>query len=310
MSGGCGGIVVIMRQITSACAGTLFAILSVAAIGSVFQLNGAEVSIAEQKASLHRQLTGESAVGYRGVRLATKAAIASPLVENVVGCQLVDGTVQISYDLNSSYQCEVFCAISVDGVLLAGPLTFAEGSCVGITTGGQGKKIIWKAKSDWDNQRSDRVKALVTATETDVPSSWAHITIAWSEWGGKDIDICGYWVDKPEVQVGYSHGSGSTASAWRSAWKGDNTGSGPEYVLVAVAENEILSGVTSRRYRIHFNHYGEAAANPHVRVTVFSNGVTKSKTCRANTRRRSAATTTDPYVTISFDENGTPTSID
>lgn len=289
-----------------------------------FDRDVSEESIAEQKAAYHKLVTGESSVGYQGVRRSATLmsapsarpmlmAAAAPLVANVVGRQETSGEkkrmVKVSYDLNTSYQCTVACDILVDGVALPGPLTFTEDSNIGMVSGGKNRTIYWDAKKDWNNKKSERVKARVTVAETDVPTTWAHITIAWAEWGGRDVDICGYWLDKSSVKVGWSYSSGSTDSAWRSVWKGDNTGTGPEYVDVAVAEGEILGGVTSRKYRIHFNYFGAAASTPKVRVTVSSNGVTKSTTCSASTRSGLKAETSDPHVTITFDSSGTPTSI-
>lgn len=234
------------------------------------------------------------------------------LAQNVVGRQLEDGTVEISYDLNSAYQCSVSCEISVDGTKLPTPLTFAAGGATGIVQPGTEKKIIWDARKDWPNHRSDAVKAILTVTETDAPGNWANIAIEWAEWGGRDIDICGYWLAHTSGQMGYAHTSTKQdlSTAWKSMWKGDNTGNGPENVLVHVANNELSDPNVSRKYRIHFNHYGTAASSPHVRVTVNGNGRTLSKVSAAGTRSGNAANTSDPYVTITFDENDTPIAID
>lgn len=282
-----------------------------------------EAALAREKARIHKEATGEDTVGNVSFRrrmtvlaapsrllTANEGTAATPLVSNVVGKQKRDKTVEITYDINSSYQCSVSCDIAVNDSFLPTPLSFKDGSHVGIVSGGANRTITWLASNDWPNQKSDKVKARITVVETDVPQTWAHITIEWAQWGGSDIDICGYWIDQPSIKVGFSHGSGSSSSTWRSMWKGDNTGSGPEYVLVGVAPGEILSGVSSRKYKIHFNHYGTAASNPHVKVTVSSNGSTRSKVCNAATRRGSAANTSDPYVVITFDESGTPISID
>lgn len=237
----------------------------------------------------------------------------SALAKNVVGRQLEDGTVEISYDLNSPYQSSVSCDIVADGTKLNTPLTFMPGAATGIVQPGVGKKIIWHARKDWPNQKSDNVKAVLTVTETDAPADWANIAIEWAEWGGKDIDICGYWLGYESGKMGYSYISSSNAkdvsTAWKSMWKGDNVGNGPENVMVHI-ENSELGGVTAnRQYRIHFNHFGEAASDPHVRVTVKCNGVTLSEVSNAATRRQSKALTSDPYVTITFDEYDTPISI-
>lgn len=236
----------------------------------------------------------------------------SALARNVVGKQLENGTVEISYDINSAYQCNVSCDISVEGTKLPTPLSFIAGGAIGIVQPGTAKKIIWDAHKDWPNKKSDAVKAILTVTETDAPGDWANIAIEWSEWGGKDIDICGYWLAHTSGKMGYAHTSAKQdlSTAWKSMWKGDNTGSGPENVLVHVANDELGDSTVERQYRIHFNHYGQAASSPHVRVTVNGNGKTLSKVCSAATRRGNAASTSDPYVTITFDESDTPIAID
>ena len=283
---------------------------------------GDNIAEVKEKEKIHKEATGEDSVGNISFRrMMTALAVSSqlpitntrvaatPLVSNVVGKQNRDQSVIITYDLNSSYQCSVSCDIAVNDSFLPTPLSFKDGSHVGIVSGGANRSITWLATDDWPNQKSNKVKARITVVETDVPQTWAHITIEWAKWGGSDIDICGYWIDKPSIKVGFSHGSGSSSSSWRSMWKGDNTGSGPEYVLVGVAPGEILNGVSSRKYKIHFNHYGTAASSPHVKVTVSSNGSTLSKISDAATRRGSAANTSDPFVVITFDGSGTPMSI-
>ena len=92
-------------------------------------------------------------------------------------------------------------------------------------------------------------------------------------------------------------------------WKGDNTQSGPENIMVFI-DNAQLEGVfTERIYKIHFNHFGAAAANPHVRVTVTGNDKTLTATVGAATRKSQRAETSDPFVLILFDASNTPISI-
>ena len=258
----------------------------------------------------HRQLTGEDLFATASPDLSPKSSLT---IKNLRASQRA-GTkmVDVYYDLLSSgdYQCNVSMSMTDNGSPVA-VNTYAQDGDIGEgVVPGTGKHIAWDAGADWPNKYSQRFQVTVTATETDIPKTWATITISWASYGGKDLDICGYWVDQPGVKVGYSHGSGSTGSTYRSRWKGDNTRSGPEYVLVGVNENDIASGVTTRKYRIHFNYYKTAGSPAKADVTVKANGVTKRRTSSASTHKGNAASTSDPSVTITFDSDGTPISID
>jgi len=189
--------------------------------------------------------------------------------------------------------------------------TFGSGSDVGLRVpAGRSKFISWDAKADWGRHYSKKVKVNVIAVPADNPETWAVVTIAWASFGGRDLDVCGYWVDRPDVKVGWSYGTGSTDSTYRSTWRGDNTGSGPEYINIGVVPGETLSGVTDRRYRIHCNYFGSAGSSSKATLSVTSSGITKSKTISVSNRSGSGALTSDPFVTITFDENGQLVSIE
>ena len=121
--------------------------------------------------------------------------------------------------------------------------------------------------------------------------------------------MCGYWVDRPDVKVGWSYGTGSTSLTYRSTWRGDNTGSGPEYINIGVVPGETLEGVVNRRYRVHCNYYGNAGSSSKATISVTCNGVVKQKTISVSNRNGKAANTSDPYVTISFNDAGRLVSI-
>ena len=258
----------------------------------------------------HRQLTGEDLFAAPKNMATSKSAleITNLRASQRVGTRLVD----VYYDLLSSgdYQCNVSMSMKESGNAVALNTYEQDGDIGEGVVPGTDKHIVWNAGVDWPGKYSEKFQVSLTATETDIPKTWATITISWASYGGKDLDICGYWVDQPSIKVGYGHGSGSTDSTYRSRWKGDNTGSGPEYVLVGVNENDIASGVTTRKYRIHFNYYNTAGSPAKADVSVRANGVTKRRSSSASTRKSSPASTSDPYVTITFDSDGTPISID
>lgn len=269
-----------------------------------------EAEYIKAKWEKHRQLTGEDlfSIPKVGVMPKSSLTITNLRAAQRAGTRLVD----VYYDLQSSgdYQCNVSMSMMDNGSAI--PVnTYAQDGDIGEgVVPGTGKHIVWDAGADYPNRRSEKFQVSITATETDIPKTWATITISWASYGGKDLDICGYWVDQPGVKVGYSHGSGSTDSTYRSRWKGDNTGAGPEYVLVGVNESDIASGVTTRKYRIHFNYYNTPGSPAKADVTVKANGVAKHRTSSASTRSGNAASTSDPSVTITFGSDGTPIGID
>lgn len=183
--------------------------------------------------------------------------------------------------------------------------TFLSGSDIGLRVPeGKGKLIIWDVGTDYKQKYSEKMKVNVVAVPADNPETWAIVTISWAAFGGRDLDVCGYWVDRPDVKVGWSYSTGSTDSAYRSTWRGDNTGSGPEYINIGVVPGEMLDGVVDRRYRVHCNYYGSAGNACKATITVTCGGISKSKTITVSNRNGNKALTSDPCVTISFSDNG------
>jgi len=264
----------------------------------------------QTKASLHREATGESLVFLADtpptiIRPRLTANVGVVTVSNVravqrKGTKLVD----ITYDLSStlSYKCHVDLAVTRDGTTVTS--STRSGDVGDWVSPGTSRHITWNAGQDCPGARSFDYKVNVTAYEMaeQVSETWATITIAWAAYGGTDIDLCGYWLNTPSSCVGCSWGSGQQNSTVRALWRGDNTGSGPEYIIVSPSN-------THTQYRIHANHFGRSGNPSRVDVSVTGNGVTKSITSKAGTRGGKAVTT-DPYVTITFDEKGTPTAIE
>ena len=212
-------------------------------------------------------------------------------------------TVRITYD--ADYKDGWPLAVSVEMRDGSTPVPcFSLSGDVGNVPSGKGKVIEWNAGNDWDGKYTENMVAYVRAVPAEHPSSWAQIQISWSAFGGRDLDVCGYWVDKPGVKVGWHHGTGSLGSEYMSNWEGDNTESGPEYINVGVKPGQTLVGVRNKVYKVHCNYYGENGNPPQATIRVNCNGVSMSKTITASTRNRNRAEPSDPCVTITFSEMG------
>lgn len=189
--------------------------------------------------------------------------------------------------------------------------TYLDGSDVGLNIpSGRGKLIRWNAGADWNGKLTSNMTATVVAVPSEHPSTYASITVMWSEFGGRDLDICGYWTDRSDVKVGWSWGYGSTGAEFESVWEGDNTGSGPEYIHIGVKPGQTLAGGSGNRtYRVHCNYYGSSNGSAKARIKVDCAGKSMSKTISTSNRNGSKATTSDPYVTITFDAAGNLLSV-
>jgi len=155
-------------------------------------------------------------------------------------------------------------------------------------------------------------ESVVSSKDTPVPGTptpgygYALITISWS--GGYDLDCLGYWTGVLEEDVGWNHG----AAADGMTWQGDDTGTGPECILLGVTPATITTGVTlpTSTYKVHVNFYGEVTGTPLATVTVTYNGVTKSKADFTPSQNSGdEATTTDNFALITFLANGEPDSV-
>lgn len=253
--------------------------------------------------------------GRNMMQLKAKADVENDIASNVRAEQGDDALscskkVYIRYDAVSAsgtFPVNVDVVVKDKGVVV--PATSFSGDYGQRIPQGRNKLIIWDAGVDYDNKRSSDMTVDVTAVPADNPSTWAVVTISWASFGGRDLDVCGYWLDRPDVKVGWSYSTGSESSTFRSTWRGDNTGSGPEYINIGVVAGEVLEGVSRRAYRIHCNYYGAAGSSSKATISVSCNGQSMSKTIGVSNRNRSKALTSDPYVTIYFDESGALTSI-
>ena len=295
----------------------VLAVLSVSALSF-----GAEANdYSAEKRCIHEQVTGQK-LDENGRPVREKAlaevtagsrarllAASSPLkVSNVRMSQRKDSKwVDVYYDLTGGNG--TLCNVSVemcDDATCITARTF-DGDGIGESVRpGTGKHFAWNAGADWPNNFSKKVNATITATETDLSMDWQSIYIKWGSYGGRDLDICGYWVETRTDNVGWSWGSGSQTGAYQSYWHGDNTGSGPEQVDVRISQEELSREFKKRRYRVHFNYFGERGSPCKATVSVGSLSKTSSTSQRLGTR----AITSDPCLTITFDEYGKPISID
>ena len=219
--------------------------------------------------------------------------------------------VHIWYDAGHYLSAPLNVSVTIkDGMKIIPAQTFLPESDLGQRIApGKGKHIVWDAGADWLGNYSQNVTVTVNAIPILQPETWAVVTILWSSFGGSDVDVCGYWLDRSDVKVGWSWGTGSETATHRSTWRGDNTGSGPEYINIGVVPGETLTGVIDRRYRIHCNYYGSSGNPANVTIKVACNGQEIAKTISAGIRSGSKATISDPYVTIRFDALGNLVSI-
>ena len=269
-----------------------------------------------QKRAIHEQKTGErldedgrlnwammaknnAASSMRSARL---LAASAPLVVSNVKMKQRDNSklVDITYDLTggSGNRCRVSFEICDDKTCIR--VKVQDG-----VSPGKGLNYTWDAGSEWPDKFSTKVNVKITAEEINVPVDWADIYVQWDSFGGQDLDICGYWVDAPTVKVGWSWGSGTEKVPYQSKWFGDDVDKGPEHIIVKADGN----GISSRKYRVHFNYYGAMGSPCKAKVVVSNNGITLTETQNASKKLGYPADTGSPCITITFDESGTPVAI-
>lgn len=238
-------------------------------------------------------------------------AAAKPLkVSNVKMTQRKDSKwVDVTYDLEggSGSLCSVKVMMCDDKLCI--PAETFDGDGIGDAVRvGKNKRFAWNAGADWPDHYSKKVNATITATETDIPESWHTIRVKWAGYNGRDLDICGYWVDRRTDVVGWSWGNGTETGAYRSRWHGDNTESGPEIIDVSISPDELKRERRERKYKIHFNYYGEMGSPCRAEVSVDGTSLFKSQS--ASKRLETCAKSTDPGIIITFDASGKPVAID
>ena len=272
-------------------------------------------SLSQSERAYHESLNANTKPRMKAARLmaaanatASEPSITVTEVKQREGTYGVGAIVDVTYNLaNTERQCKVEAKMTNNGVEVASPSIDQDGDIGGGVQPGEGKHFVWNVGKDWPSQHSDKFKVTLTATEMDVPSSWTTVTISWQAYtGGRDVDICAFWADKPGEKVGWSWISNSSSGYNALKWPtGDNTGTGPEQVYC-----DAVPQVVKKLY-IHFNYYGEVGSAAKVDVTVKNqNSEPLTKTSAAGTNRRNKATMSDPGIVITFDENGAPISID
>lgn len=136
---------------------------------------------------------------------------------------------------------------------------------------------------------------------------WVEITVRWGS-ETRDVDICSYWIDNPDVKVGFGWSHGTIDGTYRIYWEsGDDTGFGGHETLHArIAPWEAAD---NRKIKIHFNVYGEGPGEG-LTVTATYKGTTITKHGQdAGVNYGEKAKTTDPCCTIEFDALGVPIEI-
>ena len=276
-----------------------------------------------EKRRIHEQTTGQrldesgkpvcddirKSGAIRNVSARLMAASSSTLkVSNIKISQRKNSKlVDVYYDLTggNGTLCNVSVEMCDDSKCITAH-TF-EGDIGPSVTPSKGKHFTWDAGRDWPHHFSTKVNATITATETELSSEWHVIKIKWANYGGYDLDICGYWANAPTDNVGWSWGNGSERGGYQSRWHGDNTGSGPEQIDVRISKEELSRERKKRKYKIHFNYFEGYASSYKAEVEVDGK---LSKVQKASKRLGTRATTNDPFLTITFDETGKPISID
>lgn len=145
---------------------------------------------------------------------------------------------------------------------------------------------------------------------------WTTITFAWSS-KGKDLDICAYWTDAPNMAMGFGHNTSTSeqvSGAYRIRYSGDKRGTdNAEWVKIKMSP----WSAGSRTFEVHLNFYGyDATSYPASTCSVIAtqiNGETRilnnvpcsTRTGNADqTPNPGIATTSDPGVRVTFDDAG------
>ena len=134
------------------------------------------------------------------------------------------------------------------------------------------------------------------------------VTFAWAS-DGKDLDICGYWDNAPDLKVGWSYQQSRgeyVSGAYRIWWSGDVRGTDASEVLKI---NRSPWGGAPSTFTVRLNFYGydssDYPANTCSVIVSQVNGETKilhSVPC--GTTGGSPATDANPGIRVTFDSSG------
>ena len=142
---------------------------------------------------------------------------------------------------------------------------------------------------------------------------WTVISYAWGS-DGKDLDICAYWSGASDLQMGYGHNISTTEQvqgSYHIIYSGDITSTdASEWCKVKMkpwSQGE-------RTFKVHFNYFGyDGDAYPLGTCTVIASQLGGETIIKRNvpcsTTQGKAATTSDPFVTITFDKSGNLASV-
>ncbi len=140
------------------------------------------------------------------------------------------------------------------------------------------------------------------------------VTFAWDA-EGRDLDICGYWLGAPDMQIGYSHSTAreNESGAYHIEYSGDVTQvQGSEWARVWMSPWS--ASAEDRKFRVHFNFFGSDEEHTTSECTVIAaqagvrTVVKRSQAC--GTTKGSKATTENPCCTVVFDAAGRLTRIE
>lgn len=123
-------------------------------------------------------------------------------------------------------------------------------------------------------------------------------------WGGenKDLDILGYWRGNESEGVGWGYAQQS-AAPYFATWGGDNTAAGGSETITVQMRPWNYRG--TRAYQVHFNFFGEVAADAVCNVTCAQSNKTLSlRNVPCSTRKSERAGSGDPGVEAVFNDLG------
>ena len=134
------------------------------------------------------------------------------------------------------------------------------------------------------------------------------VTFSWDA-AGRDLDICGYWLGCPDMQIGYGHSTSRTqeSGAYHIEYSGDITqAGGAEWAQLWMTPWS--EDAEERKFRVHFNYYGHDEEHSTGVCTVVANQpgvrtlVKHDQPC--GTQQGHKATEEDPCCTVMFDGTG------
>ena len=134
------------------------------------------------------------------------------------------------------------------------------------------------------------------------------VTFSWDA-GGRDLDICGYWLGCPDEKIGYGHSTARThdVGAYHIEYSGDITAvEGAEWAQLWMTPWS--EDAEERKFRVHFNFFGHDEEHTTGVCTVVANlpgvGTLVKHGQPCGTTRGQKATPDDPCCTVVFNALG------